>query len=153
MRSLGWEDPLEKGKATHFSILAWRISWNVCIVFIQCVCILSHFSCVPLLVTLWTVARQAPLSMGFSRQEYWSGLPCPPPGALPDPGITPCTVTPFTTGASLEAHSFNTLQIFLEHLLCARCYTGHYWTQQATKPLSPWNAFSSGSMYVVLLKL
>ena len=34
-----------------------------------------------------TVARQAPLSMGFSRQEYWSGLPCPPPGDLPDPGI------------------------------------------------------------------
>ena len=35
----------------------------------------------------WTVARQAPLSMGFSRPEYWSGLPCPPPGDLPDPGI------------------------------------------------------------------
>ena len=39
--------------------------------------------------TLWTVAHQAPLSMGFSRQEYWSGLPCPPPGDLPDPGIKP----------------------------------------------------------------
>ena len=39
--------------------------------------------------TLWTVARQAPLSMGFSRQEYWSGLPFPPPGDLPDPGIEP----------------------------------------------------------------
>ena len=38
-------------------------------------------------VTLWTVARQAPLSMGFSKQEYWSGLPFPPPGHLPDPGI------------------------------------------------------------------
>ena len=37
--------------------------------------------------TLWTVAHQAPLSMGFSRQEYWSVLPCPPPGHLPDPGI------------------------------------------------------------------
>ena len=37
--------------------------------------------------TLWTVARQTPLSMGFSRQECWSGLPCPPPGNLPDPGI------------------------------------------------------------------
>ena len=34
----------------------------------------------------WTVAHEAPLSMGFSRQEYWSGLPCPPPGDLPDPG-------------------------------------------------------------------
>ena len=40
--------------------------------------------------TLWTVAHQAPLSMGFSRPEYWSGLPHPPPGDLPDPGIEPC---------------------------------------------------------------
>ena len=48
---------------------------------------ISHFSRVRLLATPWTVARQTPLSMGFSRQEYWSGLPCPPPGDLPDPGI------------------------------------------------------------------
>ena len=40
--------------------------------------VLSHFSCVQLFVTPWTVARQAPLSMEFSRQEYWSGLLCPP---------------------------------------------------------------------------
>ena len=39
--------------------------------------------------TPWTAARQAPLSMGFSRQESWSGLPCPPPGGLPDPGVEP----------------------------------------------------------------
>ena len=50
---------------------------------------LSRFSCVQLFVTLWTVARQAPLSIGFSRQEYWSGLPCPPPGDFPNPGIKP----------------------------------------------------------------
>ena len=43
----------------------------------------------PLFVTPWTAARQAPLSMGFSRQEYSSGLPFPPPGDLPDPGIEP----------------------------------------------------------------
>ena len=41
------------------------------------------------LATPWTVAFQAPLSMGFSRQEFWSGLPCLPPGDLPDPGIEP----------------------------------------------------------------
>ena len=41
------------------------------------VCVLSHFSCIQLCVTLWTVAHQAALSIGFSRQEYWSGLPCP----------------------------------------------------------------------------
>ena len=40
-------------------------------------------------MALWIVALQAPLSMGFSRQEYWSGLPCPPPGNLPGPGIKP----------------------------------------------------------------
>ena len=43
--------------------------------------------------TPWTVARQAPLSMGFSRQEYWSGLPFPPPGNLTDPGIEPAHVS------------------------------------------------------------
>ena len=50
---------------------------------------LSHFSHVRLLVTPWTVAHQAPLSMGFSRQEYWSGLPFPSPGDLSKPGIKP----------------------------------------------------------------
>ena len=49
--------------------------------------VLSHFSCIQLFATLWTVARQAPLSMGFSRQEYWSELLCPPPGDLPGLGI------------------------------------------------------------------
>ena len=42
----------------------------------------------------WTVAHQAPLSVEFSRQEYWSGLPFPPPGDLPDPGIEPMFVVP-----------------------------------------------------------
>ena len=50
---------------------------------------LSCFGCVQLFATLWTAAHQAPLSMGFSRQEYWSGLPFPTPGDLPDPGIKP----------------------------------------------------------------
>ena len=54
---------------------------------LSCLCVFSHFSHVWLLVTPWTVACQAPLSMGFSRQEHWRGLPCPPPGDLPDPGI------------------------------------------------------------------
>ena len=54
-----------------------------------CVCVLSCFSHVQLFVTLWTIACQAPLSMEFSRQEYWSGWPCPPPGDLPGPGIKP----------------------------------------------------------------
>ena len=53
------------------------------------VCILSRFSLVWLFATLWTLACQAPLSTGFSRKNYWSGLPCPPPGDLHDPGIHP----------------------------------------------------------------
>ena len=52
-------------------------------------CFLCVLSQVRLFVTPWTIARQAPLSMEFSRQEYWSGLPFPPPGDLPNPGIKP----------------------------------------------------------------
>ena len=61
----------------------------------RCVCkypwaaVVESLSCVQLFVTPWTVAHQAPLSMGFSRQEYWSGLPFPPPRDLPNPGIEP----------------------------------------------------------------
>ena len=50
---------------------------------------ISCFSCVQLFATPWIVACQAPLSMGLFRQEYWSGLPFPSPGDLPDPGIQP----------------------------------------------------------------
>ena len=60
---------------------------------------------------LWAVARQAPLSVGFSRQEYWSGLPFPLPGDLPDPGIKPASLKSpalaggfLTTSATWEAH-------------------------------------------------
>ena len=73
-------------------------------------CVLSHFSCVRLFVTLWSIDSQAPLSMGFSRHEYWSGLSCPPPGDLPIPGIEPASlISPalaggfFTTSATREA--------------------------------------------------
>ena len=69
-----------------------------------CVCTLSHFSCVPLFVTLWTVAHQAPVSTGFSRQEYWSRLPCPPPEDIPCPGLEPASLTP----PALEDRFFTT---------------------------------------------
>ena len=51
----------------------------------------KSLSRVGLFVTPWTVAHKVPLSMGFSRQDYWSGLPFPSPGDLPDPGIEPMT--------------------------------------------------------------
>ena len=54
--------------------------------------VLSHFSCVQLFAIPWTVASQGPLSMGFSRQEYWSGLQCPLPGDLSDTGIEPTSL-------------------------------------------------------------
>ena len=73
-------------------------------------CVLGHFSRVRLCVTPWTIARQAPLSMGFSRQEFWNGLPCPPPGDLPNLGIEPMSLTSpalaggfFTTSATWKA--------------------------------------------------
>ena len=79
---------------------------------------LSPFSRVQLFATPWTVARQAPLSIGFSRQEYWSGLPCPPPGDLPNPGIEPKSLMSpaftgrfFTPSAIWEAHVFNSTDL------------------------------------------
>ena len=73
-------------------------------------CVLSRFSHVQLFATPWTVAHQAPLSMGFSRREYWSGLPFLPPGDLPDPGIQSASLTSpasagrfFITGGTWEA--------------------------------------------------
>ena len=74
------------------------------------VCVLSCFSCVGLFATLWAAARQAPLSMGFSRQEYWCGLPFPSPGYLPNPGVEPVSLTSpalstgfFTTSSTWES--------------------------------------------------
>ena len=73
-----------QGPSTDEGIKKTWVVWGcVCV----CVCVHPNFSHVQLFVMLWTVAHQAPLSMGFSRQEYWSGLPCPPPGDLPNPGI------------------------------------------------------------------
>ena len=57
----------------------------------------------PTLWDPWTIARQAPPSMGFSRQEYWSGSPCPSPGNLPDPEIEPASLTsPVLVGSSFS---------------------------------------------------
>ena len=76
----------------------------------MCACILGCFCRVRLFVTLWTVTHQALLSMGFSRQKYWSRFPCPPPEDLPDPGIEPVSLTSpawvgrfFTAGITWEA--------------------------------------------------
>ena len=90
----------------------------VCVCLCVCVCaptarvrpVLSHFSHARLFVTPWAVALQAPLSMGFSRQEDWSGLPGPPPGDLRHPGMASASLMSlalagglFTTSATREA--------------------------------------------------
>ena len=70
------------GKSGETSLRRWYRSWDE-----NMLCLVTQ-SC-PTLANPRTVARQASLSMGFSRQEYWCGLPCPPPGDLPNPGIKP----------------------------------------------------------------
>ena len=93
---------------------AWEHVWgfSICMPFPALpfvVCVLSHFSRVWLFATLWTVAHQAPLSMGFSRQEYWSGLPCLLQGIFLTQGSNPRLISPalagrfFTTSAIWEA--------------------------------------------------
>ena len=92
----------------------------------MCVCMLSCFSCVQLCVTLWTATHQTSLSVGFSKQEYWSGLPCPPLGHLPDPGIEPVSpMSPglagrfFTTSATWEAYTHT-------HIILFHVFFSHY---------------------------
>ena len=65
-------------------------------------CVLSH---IQLFDTPWSVACKAPLSMKFSRQEYWSGLPLPPPGDVPDPRIEPKSPAPLTLAGRFPAIS------------------------------------------------
>ena len=66
----------------------------VCVCVCVCVCALSRFSRVRLFATLWTIARQAPLSLGSSRQGHWTGLPRPPQGIFQTPGLNLCLLRP-----------------------------------------------------------
>ena len=83
------------------------------------VCLLSHFQ--PF-ATLWTLACQIPLSTGFSRKEYWSGLPCPPPGDLADPEIEPPPM--------VHSVQVGSLPLVLNVLKCL-------WRNSAFSPTSP----------------
>ena len=103
--------------------------------YLQILCECSLPKSCRLLETPWTTALQAPLSMGFSRREYWSGLPFPPPGDLPHPGVDPeSLVSPalasgfFTTGTTSEAP----------------CNSGHPvnvdWRNERSPPSHRWRA-------------
>ena len=90
------------------------------------VCVLSHFSRVQLFAIPWTIDCQAPLSLGFSRQEYWSELPCPPAGDLPDPGLEPKSpASPVLAGRFINAEPPG------KPLMPANC-----WINTRIKPLS-----------------
>ena len=89
---LGSTDKWEYTHLSKNSICLCLISCNAttCYLFTRLLLLLSRFSRVRLFATPWTAACQAPLSMRFSRKEYWSGLPRPPPGIFPTQGLNPC---------------------------------------------------------------
>ena len=102
---------------------------------------LSHFSCVLLFKMLWTVAHQAPLFMGFSREEHRSRLPCPPSGDVPSPGIEPASLMCpalagrfFTTSATWEALGSNAVL----YLVTQSCLTLWSHGLQQARILCPW---------------
>ena len=107
---------------------------------LQDLCPKSLQSC--LTVTLWTATRQVPMSTGFSRQDYWSGLPCSSPGNLPDPGIEPMSLTSsalaggfFTSRTTWEAKiGFNEMKSLSHVQLFAIP-----WITMLTMLLHPWN--------------
>ena len=68
----------DKMSCIHFYDIYYWLD-EICSSVYVCACVFNRFSCVWLFAILWTVARRAPLSMGFSRQEHWNGLTCPPP--------------------------------------------------------------------------
>ena len=95
--------------------IATPVSFNQCLVSKHA----QSFSRVCLFITSWTITRQTPLSMEFSRKEYWSGLPFPPPGDLPDSGIKlTCLVSPallggvYTTEAPGKPHCLVQCMVF-----------------------------------------
>ena len=89
--------------------------------------LLSHVSRVLLLAILWTVACKAPLSMGFSRQECWSWLPCPPPGDLPNPGIKPMSLISPALAGGFFINSTTGKPSMLVIYCCRRRIRPHLW--------------------------
>ena len=133
---------------------------RVCVCTHVCACMYVH-ACVPArwlqsfpaLCDPMDCNRQAPLSMGFSRQEYWSGLPCPPSGDLPDPGIEPaspgftCIGRFFTTSTTWETHIY----IYIYIWWCKKIifiYIRRGWRGETGKRKEAKTVMSSNQVYV-----
>ena len=93
---------------------------HICVCMCAC-CVLSRFSHVQLFAAPWAVALQASLSMGLARQEYRSGIPYPPPGDLPDPGIKP-SVSPASQADSLLVSHGGSLCVSMCMCMCVYTY-------------------------------
>ena len=137
------------------------ILWNSAFSWICVCCMPSHFCRVWLFATLWTVASQAPLSMGFSKQEYWCGLLCFPPGNFPHWGIEPTSLTSpalagklFTSSATWYAFSLS----ISFHFSFAFCFSSFisYLQAHLRQPLCLlaflflWNSFGHRLLYSLM---
>ena len=130
----------------HLSSTRQQVCINVLILF-------SHSSHVQLFATLWTVAHQAPLSMGFSRQEYWSGLPFPSPGDLPHPVIEP--VSPALAGrffTSWEAPSMSSHPLYCEEFSLPLHFLLRWQSQKYALWLPGWPSFQGGLNWIELIE-
>ena len=99
---------------------------------------LRHFSHARLFLTPWTVACHVSLSIGFSRQEYWSMLPCPPAGDLPDPGVEPVSLV----YPALAGGFFTISDTFFFFFFFCSVVSDSLWPHglQPTRPLCPWDS-------------
>ena len=114
-----------------------------------CACMLNHFSCIWLFATLRTVAHQALLCMGFSRQGYWSGLSRPPPGDLPNSGIKPKSPM-----SPLAGEFFTTIAIWEASCMCLLSGFSSAWGSLSVIPLPrnapAWRIFNPQCIYPFL---
>ena len=119
-------------------------------------CVLNCFSRVQLFVTLWTATHQALLSMGFSRQEPWSGLPYPPPGDLPHPGVEPVSlISPTLAGRFFTALAIWKAPVWGDHkgIIPPFCFVLQLWTGfeifiETQNARWPWDSGEAGFPHV-----
>ena len=146
VQSLGREHPLEKEMAIHSSILAQRISWTEkpgklqsigaqrvdmieviqYVVYSICACVCAKSLQLCLTVTLWAVACWTPLPMGFSRQEYWSELPCPPPNDILNAGIE--SMSPAALALQVILYSCTTREVGIVYSKQYTCWYYYFYS-------------------------